>query len=196
MKKLDKVKKLLKAIPIKRFFAENRVVEYEGYFYKCPNITWKYIFYRNKDAYKAIKNSYKIIKQYFWEDFDIVRTDITRDEELLYIIKQEKICWDVVSAKLFKNPEIRNKILLFLEKNKLLWKEKWLFLDVMWADAIFSPFKIHNLIIVWDQIFIFDFWFLNKKSSRFFFRYFSIIFYHLQILWLEKVLLRRRKKAE
>ncbi len=190
MKNLDEIKKLLKKIPIRRFFAENRVVEYKNFFYKCPNITWKYLFYRNKDAYKAIEHSYEITKKYFWKDFDIAKTEIYRDENLLYIIKQEKIHWEILSPKFFKNIEIKNKTLLFLEINKKLWEQEWLFLDVLWTEVILNPFKMHNLVIKWDQIFIFDFWFINRKSSRWFFRYFSTVIYYLQVFWLEKVLLR------
>lgn len=191
MEKLNIIKDLIKQNSKKRIFAENIVVEHNNYFYKSPHFSWKYFFYNWKNAYKSVKESYDIIKTYFWNDFNITKTKFYEDKELHYIIKQEKINWDLINFKKIKDIKIKDQISLLLEINKNLWKEKWLFLDILWTEALYNPFTLHNLIINNNEIYIFDFWFLDKNSSNIAFKWFSILFYYLQLFWIEKVLLKK-----
>lgn len=191
MKEIDIIKKGFKQNWFKRLFSENIVIEHKNFFYKTPNISWKYLFHKWKCPYKSIKKDYNLIKQIFWNDFIVVNTKIIKDIDITYIIKQKKITWKILSNKDLNNNKIKNKLLLILYLNKKLWKEKWVFLDILWTDALYSPFKLHNLMIKDGTIYIFDFWFLNKNSYSFTFKIFSIFFYYLQLFWIEKILLRR-----
>lgn len=192
IKNIEKIKKILLKNKFKRILWENIVVEYENFFYKTPNFAWKYLFYKWINAYEFITNIIKILEENFWNDFYIVKTEIIQDEKLKYIIKQEKINNSkILTKKNLKEKEIKDKIKLLLEKNKKIWKEKWFFLDMLWTDSFFAPFSIHNILIDdKNKLYIFDFWVLNKNANCYIFKFFSYLFYYLQIFWLEKVLLK------
>jgi hypothetical protein len=83
------------------------------------------------------------------------------------------------------NDILKNRFNLMVEINKKLWKEKWYSLDFLWAQIFYKPFKLHNLLIKDNEIYLFDFWLLNKNSNSLLVKYLSPIWYHLQNLILK-----------
>jgi hypothetical protein len=73
-----------------------------------------------------------------------------------------------------------------------MWKEKWLFLDILGTDCIFHPTSLHNLMIYKGHIYLFDFWLLDKNANSIIFRFFSRLFFHMQCFWIEKVLISKK----
>lgn len=190
MKELKHIKKLFKKNKFTRAFAENIVVEYENYFYKTPNISGKYLFYKWVDPYDSIHDSFKIIENTFWKKCKIAPTKIHRDKEFSCIIKQEKLNGNILSKQDLKDPIIKKEIRELLKLNKKLWKKTWLFLDILWTDCIFHPTSLHNLMIYKGHIYLFDFWLLDKNANSVIFRFFSKLFFHLQCFWIEKILIK------
>jgi len=183
MKNLDNVKKMFEKNRYKRIFWECIVVEHDNCFYKTPNYTWKMV-HSWKDKYKCVVNSVDLIKKYFSKICKITETEITKNDECHYIIKQKKIHGDILKFSDFKNEIIRKKMTEILKINKQLWKKEWYFLDLFWTDVFFK-LKVSNLILYKNDIYIFDFWLLNKNSKNYFFRFLSYIFYYLQIFLLD-----------
>lgn len=191
MKELEKVKKLLKENKRSRPLAENIVIEYNNHFYKAPNYSAKYLFYKWIDSYSFVKKSYQLLKEKFWDDFKIVETQIFKDKNFQYIIKQKKIEGRILEKKDLKEKIVKEKIEHLLKKNKALWKKQWFFLDILGTESLYNPSKMHNIFICENKdLYIFDFWLLNKNAKSYTFRFFSYLFYFIQSFWLEKILLR------
>lgn len=193
MNELKKVKKILLKKQSWRIFSENIVIEYNNSFYKCPNFAWKFIFYKWIDAYKFIHKSYKLLLNYFSNDFKVVNSKIIKDKKLIYIIKQEKINWRLLVKKDLKDKKIRKQVIKLLEINDFLWKKEWLFLDILWTDIISKPLTFHNIFINDWELYIFDFWLLNKKAHSRTFRFLSYLFYYLQNFWIKYILIWKYK---
>lgn len=170
-----------KLIENKKFnLSENIVIEYNDYFYKTPNPFVKKIIYKDTHPREYLNISYEIIKYYFWNICNIAETEILNDNEFWFIIKQNKIEWKVFSKEDLKNNLLKNNLNFIFEANKKLWEEKWYSLDFLWAQIFYKPFNLHNLIIRNNEIYLFDFWFLNKNSNSIFVKYLSFIWYYFQ----------------
>jgi len=187
MKNLINVKLLFKKEKFKRIFWENIVVYDEWYFYKTLNRLWK-IMHPRKNRFNNIKNNIDIIKEYFWNICEIADTEIIPDEEYLYIIRQQKINWNILKISNLKNKEIKESFIKIMNINIKLWKEKWYFLDIFWTDVLLNFFYIHNLMLYNWNIYIFDFWLLNRNSTNPFFRFVSLCFYYIQILFFKLII--------
>jgi len=190
MEELQKVKELLLKNQSKRMFAENIVIEYNNYFYKCPNFSWKFLFYKRINAFEFINKSYSLLLLYFSKDFNIANTKIINDEKFWYIIKQDKIKWTALVRKDLINNKIKNKVILLLKINDELWEKEWFFLDILWTDIISNPLTFHNIFISDWELYIFDFWLLNKNANSKTFRFLSYLFYYLQNFWIKYILLK------
>lgn len=165
--------------------SENIVIEYDDYFYKTPNPIIKSIVYKGEIPFDYLSLSHEIIKEYFWDICNISETEIFNDKDFWFIIKQNKIEWKVFSKDDLKNNILKNKLRLTFEINKKLWEEKWYSLDFLWAQILYKPFCLHNLIVKNDEICLFDFWLLNKNANCFLVRYIFIIVYFLQNIILK-----------
>lgn len=191
MEEISKVKKLLLKNQKSRILAENIVIEDKWCFYKSPNFSGQFLFYKWVCPYEFVNKSYNLLKKYFWNDFQIVDSDIYKDNDLYYIIKQKKINWRMLHKKDFKDSDIKKSFEKLLEINEKIWKKEGMFLDILWTDVIFKPLYIHNLFICKDKkLYIFDFWLLNKNAKSFIFRILSYLFYYLQKFWIKNLLLR------
>jgi len=186
MHERKEIEKLLLKNQRSRLIAENIVVEYNNHFYKSPNFSGEFLFYKWVCPFTCLHKSYKILKEYFWDDFEIVDTHIYKDDYLSYIIKQEKIKWRALNKNDFSDEEIKRKFLKLIKINKKMWKKEGLFLDILWTDFLIKPFSIHNIFICENKkLYIFDFGLLNKKANSYIFRFVSYFFYNLQLFWIK-----------
>lgn len=190
MDEIEEIKNLVKKKKALRTFWENHVYYNNWYFYKIPSFFWKLIFYKDLESYTEVKNNYELLERYFWEYFKIADTDIFKDKDNHYVIKQKKLDWDILSVRdIKKDSLLKDKFRKLMEINEKMWEEKNIFLDILWTDFIFNPFRIHNIIKNWDNLYLFDFWVLKKDSKNSVFRFFSNLFYHLQRLIIYKLYL-------
>ena len=167
--------------------ALNRVgIEYDNYFYKSPNFSWEFLFYKWISPYDNVIDNYVTLKKYFSNDFEIVSTLIFKDKDLSYIIKQKKIIWRVLNKNDFNDNQIKDNFLKLIKINKQMWKNEGLFLDILWTDILFKPFSVHNIFTCDNKkIYIFDFWLLNKNANNYLFRFISYFFYYFQLFWIK-----------
>ena len=173
MTEVEKIHSLRKWKFSWRILGENFVFRYENHFYKMPTFLARNIMYRKIDSYDKINASLKIIQKYFWALTKIPSTEIFHDNKN-YIIKQVCINWQKLSRKhLEESPKLLSKFKRLIIANEIMWLKEWVFLDLLGSDIILHPHKIHNLLTDWENIYIFDFWLLEKSSHNIFFRYFS-----------------------
>lgn len=188
---INKIRKLRKNHSSLRIFWENFVFSEWDFFYKMPSFIWKIIFYKDLESYNELEKNFYFIKKYFWKDFKIADTQIFKDEKNHYVIKQKKIDWEILSIKQLKNnSNLKKKFQELMNINYKLWEKEWIYLDILWTDFIFKPTKIHNIIIDWKDLYIFDFWVLKKNSPNFIFRKLSNFFYWCQIFFIKKYILK------
>lgn len=181
MNEISQIKKMVKNKKAMRIFWENHVYYKNWYYYKIPSIIWKLIFYSNLESFSVVNKNYELIKKYFWKDFEIAETQILKDENNHYVIKQKKVDWEILLWEDVKEDKIiKEKFRKLMKINEKLWKEEKIFLDLLWTDFISKPKNIHNIIKKWKDLYLFDFWVLKKNSKNPFFWFFSNLFYHLQ----------------
>lgn len=179
MQNINKVKEIFYKKKSKRLLWENIVIEYWNYYYKTLSKFWKFM-YKWEKKYSNLLKYKKIIEENFWDICEIAETEIIKDPEFHYIIKQKTLEWKIMEVSDLKDENIQKKFKIIIKRNKDFWNKKWYFLDLFWTDMFFSPFKIHNLIVCNWEIYIFDFWLLNKNSKNKAFRITTYFFYLIQ----------------
>lgn len=169
-----------------RIFGENFVFKDGEYFYKMPTFLAKNTMYLNTDSYEKVVDSLRIIKQYFWTLAKIPKTEILKDSDNTYIIKQEIICGDKLTYKHMEdNPKLVSKFGRLIMANELMWKKEWVFLDLLGSDIISHPNTIHNLLTDGEYIYVFDFGLLEQHSKNIFFRYVSRFTQKFQLFFIK-----------
>jgi hypothetical protein len=129
----------------------------------------------------------RVIQKYFGPLAHIPKTEVLKDESWHYIIKQKSISWKQLSRKMLEeNPKLLSKFKRLIIANEIMWLKEWVFLDLLGSDIVTHPQTIHNLITDWENIYIFDFWLLQKNSSSIFFRYFSHFGTWFQLTFLKR----------
>jgi len=151
-----------------------------------PTFLAKNIMYRKVDSYEKVIESMRIIKKYFWPLTKIPKTEVLKDRDKNYIIKQENIDGYKLSYKdMEENPKLLSKFRRLIIANELMWKKQWVFLDLLWSDILTQPNTIHNLLTDWKDIYVFDFGLLESKSTNLFFRYFSRFWAWFQLQFIK-----------
>jgi len=174
MKQADQIKKVAQTKFSWRLLWENFVFKQWNHYYKMPTFLARNIMYRKTDSYEKVVDSMRTIQKYFWALTKIPETQVLKDKDNNYIIKQKKISWEKLSKKsLEANPKLLSKFKRLIIANEVMWLKEWVFLDLLWSDIVAHPNTIHNLLTDGEQIYVFDFWLLEKKSKNIFFRYFS-----------------------
>ncbi len=84
-----------------------------------------------------------------------------------------------------KHPELLSKFKRLIIANEVMWTQQWVFLDLLGSDIVTHPQTIHNLLTDGKNIYIFDFWLLEKKSKNIVFRYFSHFWQKLQLVFIK-----------
>lgn len=170
-----------------RILWENFVFKEWSYYYKMPSFVWKNIFYTKNDSYNQAVKNFDLIKKYFWKVIKIAQTEIMKNDDWHYIIKQKAIEWTILSMQdLEENYLLRSKFRKLVIINEIMWEKEWVFLDLLWSDFVYKPTKINNLIVKWNEIFIFDFGLLEKKPKNFLFKFVSTIAQKIQIFIILK----------
>jgi len=188
MKQAEKIKQRAKQEKFSwRFLWENFVFQQWGHFYKMPSALYKNTMYKHSDSYEKVVDALRLIKKYFGPIVSIPKTEILKDKNAHYVIKQQSITWEKLTKKnLENNPKLLSKFSRIIIANELMWKKEWFFLDILWSDIIKRPNTIHNLFTDWENIYIFDFWLLEKSSKNIFFKYFSRIWTWLQLKFMKR----------
>lgn len=156
-----------------RIFGENFVFREGNHFYKMPTFLARNIMYRKIDSYEKIQESLDMIQKYFWALTKIPHTEILHDGKN-YIIKQVCIEGEKLSREhLESSPKLLSKFKRLIIANEIMWLKEGVFLDLLWSDIVVHPQEIHNLLTDGENIYVFDFWLLEKSSHNPFFRYFS-----------------------
>lgn len=164
-----------------RLLGENFVFRDGDHFYKMPTFLARNIMYRKIDSYEKVTESLKIIEQYFGKITKIPHTEILHDGKN-YIIKQVCIQGEKLSRKhLEESPKLLSKFKRLIIANEVMWLKEWVFLDLLGSDIVLHPNEIHNLLTDGENIYVFDFWLLEKSSHNLFFRYFSHFAQKLQL---------------
>lgn len=173
-KKIKKIHKLKEQHFSWRIFWENFVFKDENHFYKMPTFLARNIVYRKTDSRKKVQENFKIIQKYFWTLTRIPTTEFLRDTNGHYIIKQKSIQWEKLTYKhMESNPKLLSKFRRLIIANEVMWQNECVFLDLLWSDIIAHPNTIHNLLTDGENIYVFDFWLLERSSNNMFFSYFS-----------------------
>lgn len=186
MTRAEQIQKLRKWKFSWRLLGENFVFRDGKSYYKMPTFLARNLMYRKNDSYEKVCDSMRIIQKYFWALTKIPKTIVHRDSDGHYVIEQKIICGEKLSKKtLKKSPELLSKFKRLVIANEIMWMKEWVFLDLLGSDYITHPQTIHNLLTDGKEIYVFDFWLLEKKSSSVFFRHFSHFAQRTQ-LWLVK----------
>jgi len=187
MKKAEEIKSRASGIFSWRILWENFVFSEWNHFYKMPTALYKKTMYRHSDSYEKVVDALLLIKKYFWPIVTIPNTQVLKDREWNYVIKQEKISWEKITKKILKeNPKLLSKFARIVIANEIMWKEQWFFLDILGSDIVKHPNTIHNLFTNWEEIFIFDFGLLEKSSKNVVFRYFSRFWTWFQLRFMKR----------
>jgi len=170
-----------------RILGENFVFKDEENYYKMPTFLAKNVMYRENDSYEKVCEWLEIIKTYFWPLTKIPETKIHKDIKGHYVIQQKIVCWEKLSKKMLESsPELLSKFKRLIIANEVMRSQKWVFLDLLGSDILAHPQTIHNLLTDGKDIYIFDFWLLERSSKNIFFRYFSHFGQKVQ-LWFIKL---------
>ena len=165
-----------------RILWENFVFKHGDNYYKMPSFIWKTFFYKENDSYNQAKINFKLINNYFWKVIKIADTQIAKNSDWHYVIKQKELKWHILTKKdLEKNHLLLSKFKKLVIINEIMWEKENVFLDLLWSDFAFAPNKIHNLITDWKELYIFDFWLFHKKSKNILSKIFSNISTKIQI---------------
>lgn len=149
-----------------RLLGENFILKEGETYYKMPSIVGKYLFYKNIDSYEKARENLEIIKKYFWKVLEIADTEIIKNTDSHYIIKQKAINGEKLTKKMLeKRPILYAKFKKLILINEIMWEKENFFLDILGTDFAHDPFTIHNLIVVENEIFLFDFWLLEKQKK-------------------------------
>jgi len=185
-KKIKHIHKLKKQNISWRFLWENFVFKHQDHYYKMPTFLARNIVYRSVDSRKKVQDNFKTIKKYFWSLTRIPETQFLKDTNGHYIIKQKDIHWEKLSKKLLENnPKLVSKFQRLIIANEIMWRKEWVFLDLLGSDIIAHPNTIHNLLTDGENIYVFDFWLLEKTSNNLFFRYFSYFWTWFQLKFVK-----------
>ena len=170
-----------------RILWENFVFQEGKHFYKMPTALYKHTMYKHTDSYEKVVDALILIKKYFGPIVTIPKTEILKDDSANYVIKQQEIPGEKLTKKHLKdNPKLVSKFARIIMANELMWKQQWFFLDILGSDILKQPNTIHNLFTDWENIYIFDFWLLEKSSKNIFFRYFSRLWTRLQLMFMKR----------
>lgn len=187
MNTAEKIKQKAKSKFSWRILWENFVFEENGKFYKMPAFWARNTMYRKNDSYEKLLSSLKIIKKYFWPLTKIPKTDLFCDNTGHYIIQQSKVQGEKLTKKhMRESPKLLSKFRRLVIANELMWESEEVFLDLLGSDILTKPNTIHNLLTDGENIYIFDFGLLEKKSSNFFFKHFSKFGKCFQLVVLKK----------
>lgn len=187
MNTAEKIKQKAKNKFSWRILWENFVFEENGKFYKMPAFWARNTMYRKNDSYEKLLSSLKIIKKYFWPLTKIPKTDLFCDNAGHYVIQQSKVQGEKLTKKhMRENPKLLSKFRRLVIANELMWESEEVFLDLLGSDILTKPNTIHNLLTDGENIYIFDFGLLEKKSSNFFFKHFSKFGKWFQLVVLKK----------
>jgi len=157
-----------------RLLWENFVFCEGNNFYKMPTFLARNVMYRKTDSYEKVCDSMRVIKKFFWPLTKMPKTQILKDKQWHYIIKQSSISWEKLTRKILESsPALLSKFKRLVIANEIMWMKEWVFLDLLGSDIITHPQTIHNLLTDGKDIYVFDFGLLEKSSSNMFFRYFS-----------------------
>lgn len=168
-----------------RLFAENHVFLYAWYRYKFPNYPELFLG-KHEDYVSVLHDQMQLICCYLRSVCMIAQTTLVPYQSS-YFIKQAPVKWSIITRHMVKNnPQLHRILVDFLIQNKRMRTEQWIFVDMMWTDAIVQPWKLHNLIWNGSEICIFDFGVLDRRSPNFFFRWLSWLFYNVQTLIIKR----------
>ena len=157
------------------------------HFYKMPTALYKSTMYKHTDSYEKVIDALRLIKQYFGPIVTIPKTQVLKDSNAHYIIKQEKIHGEKLTKHhLKKNPKLISKFARIIIANELMWEQQWFFLDILGSDIVTQPSTIHNLFTDGENIYIFDFGLLEHSSKNIFFKYFSRIGAWFQLRFIKR----------
>ncbi len=168
-----------------RIFWENFILKEENTYYKMPSFVWKHLFYKNTDSHKKAKENLETIKKYFWKVLKIADTEIIENTDGHYLIKQKALKWEkLTKALLEENPILYSKFKKLILINEIMWEHENFFLDILWTDFATDPFTIHNVIVIGNDIYLFDFWLLEKSWKNSIFRIVSKVsrWFQLEII--------------
>ncbi len=187
MKEADSIKRSAKNKFSWRLLWENFVFRQWDHYYKMPTFLARNIMYRKVDSYEKVVDSMRIIHQYFWALTKIPETKVLKDKQKNYVIKQKNINGEKLTKEHLENdPKLLSKFKRLIIANEVMWLRKWVFLDLLGSDILTHPNTIHNLLTDGENIYVFDFWLLEKKSKNIFFRYFSHIWTWFQLTFIKK----------
>ncbi len=174
MNQAEKIKKMVKYKISWRILGENFVFQEWDHYYKMPTFLAKNIMYRTNDSYEKVVESYELIKKYFWPLTKIPETHIYCDTHNHYVIRQKTVKGKkLTKAHLKNNPKLLSKFRRLIIANEVMWEQQWVFLDLLGSDILTQPNTIHNLLTDGKNIYVFDFWLLEKDSKNIFFRMIS-----------------------
>lgn len=187
MNKAEYIKKKAKNKFSWRLLGENFVFKDGNHYYKMPTFLARNVMYRKTDSYEKIGQSLEIIKKYFWPLTKIPKTKVYCDDRHHYVIKQKTIKGEKLTRKhMENNPKLLSKFKRLIIANEIMWLKEGVFLDLLGSDIVTHPQTIHNLLTDWENIYVFDFWLLEKRSKNIFFRYFSHFWQWFQLIFLKK----------
>ncbi len=170
-----------------RIFGENFVFRDGDHFYKMPTFLARNTMYKNIDSYEKVVDSLRIINKYFWPLTKIPKTEVFKDQDWHYIMKQQSITGDKLTAQIMKdNPKLISKFQRLIVANELMWKREGVFLDLLWSDIVTQPQTIHNLLTDGTDIYVFDFGLLEQHSKNIIFRYISRISQKFQLFFIKR----------
>ena len=150
-----------------RIIGENFVFKEGSHYYKMPWIVGKNIFYKEIDSHKKAQENFELIKKYFGKIFTIAETDILKNTDGHYIIKQKEIHGEKLNRKhLEENVHLLGKFRKLIIINEIIWEKEWVCLDILGSDFVSNPNSIPNIMTDGDELFLFDFWLLEKKPKN------------------------------
>jgi hypothetical protein len=187
MKQADSITQKAKKRFSWRILWENFVFQDGDHYYKMPTSLYKRTMYHNSNSYEKVVSALILIKKYFWPLVTIPKTEVLKDKDGNYVIKQQEILWKKLSRKTLEdNPKLLSKFSRIVIANEIMWEEQWFFLDLLGSDILIHPNTIHNLFSDGENIYIFDFWLLEKSSKSILFKYFSQFWIWFQLRFIKR----------
>jgi hypothetical protein len=90
-----------------------------------PTALYKHTMYKHTDSYEKIVDALRLINKYFGPIVTIPKTEILKDKNTHYVIKQEQIPGEKLTKKILENnPKLISKFSRIIMANEIMWEEQ------------------------------------------------------------------------
>ena len=166
---------------------KTRVIFEDGHYYKRPTV-----YYMTRDereeARRDQEHFIRMINEQFGKYAEIASSEV-RDDPSGFVIVQKAVAGEILTVwDVFRERWVYDDLQALYDANLDLWKTRGLSLDFLGFDALFSPWRIYNIITDGSRLKLFDFGLFCRYYPRWEDRLQSIIYTPIQLSCVRAIL--------